>query len=233
MTADSTVAVFVEAGARRVFASALDWPGWARSGKSEDLALAALADYLPRYAPIAALAGLTPPSGQLVITERHAGLAKNADFGALGEAAPNDNRPLPGTDGTRLTALLAAVWTAFDEVAAAAPPQLRKGPRGGGRDTAQIIEHVRGAEVMYARKLGLARDKAGPRTGRADAPGGPDGDAGPDPVVALRQRIVAALADPPSLVTPATGWLPRTAVRRLAWHVLDHLWEIEDKSDPA
>ena len=25
-------------------------------------------------------------------------------------------------------------------------------------------------------------------------------------------------------------WPPRYAARRLAWHVLDHAWEIEDKS---
>ena len=57
-------------------------------------------------------------------------------------------------------------------MAAAAPAQLRKGPRGGGRDTAQIIEHVLGAEAMYARKLGLARDQApepDPATGRGAA----------------------------------------------------------------
>jgi len=216
MSGDSKVGVFIEAGARRVFASALDWPGWARSGKSEELAVVAMADYLPRYLPIVAMAGGTAPDGALVITERHDGLAKNADFGALGEIAPSEARPLLAEDGARLAALLAAAWTAFDDVAAAAPAQLRKGPRGGGRDTAQIIEHVLGAEVIYARKMGLPRDKAE--------------EAGPDLTGALRRRIIAGLRDPASVVTPPKGWPPRTAVRRLAWHVLDHLWEIEDKS---
>ena len=27
------------------------------------------------------------------------------------------------------------------------------------------------------------------------------------------------------------GWPVRYAFRRIAWHVLDHAWEIEDKSD--
>ncbi len=216
MSGDSTVAVFIEAGTRRVFASALDWPGWARSGKSDELAVAAMADYLPRYLPIVAMAGGAAPAGTLVITERHEGLAKNADFGALGEIAPSETRSLSAEDGARQAALLAATWRAFDEVAAAAPGQLRKGPRGGGRDTAQIIDHVLGAEVAYARKMGLARDKAV--------------EAGPDFTAILRQRISAALNDPASLPTPPKGWPPRTAVRRMAWHVLDHLWEIEDKS---
>ncbi len=216
MTAHNTVAVFIEAGARRVFASALDWPGWARSGKSDELAVAALAEYLPRYEPIVALAGLAAPAGSLAITERFEGRAKNADFGALGEIGPSDARPLAAADGDRLARLLTAAWTAFDEVAAAAPARLRKGPRGGGRDTGQIVEHVLGAEAMYLRRLGLPREKAGP-----------------DSAAALRQAVVAALRDPSSVVTPPKGWPLRTAVRRMAWHVLDHLWEIEDKSEPA
>jgi len=216
MTGDSTVPVFIEAGAKRVFASALDWPGWARSGKSDELAIAALADYLPRYLPIVAMAGVPAPEGVLAMTERHEGLAKNADFGSLGEIAPSESRPLAADDAKRLTALLSAAWAAFDATAAAAPAELRKGPRGGGRDTAQIIEHVLGAEVMYARKMGLPRDKAG--------------DDGTAASAVLRQRIVAALGDPANLVMPPKGWPPRTAVRRMAWHALDHLWEIEDKS---
>jgi hypothetical protein len=210
------IAIFLEAGTRRVFASALDWPGWARGGKTADLAVEALASYLPRYEPVARAAGLAPPAGDLVIAERHDGLAKNADFGALGEIAPSERRSLAAADGARLAALLGAAWAAFDAGAAAAPELLRKGPRGGGRDTSQIIDHVHGAEAMYARKMGLPRDKAA--------------ESGPDAGALLRSRIAAALRAPASLETPAGGWPPRCAARRIAWHVLDHLWEIEDKS---
>jgi hypothetical protein len=212
------IEVFIEAGQRRVFASALAWPGWARSGKTDELAVAALADYLPRYATVVKRAGLVPPEGDLAITERHAGLAKNADFGSLGEVAPSETRPLPDEDGARLAALLEAAWAAFAEVAEAAPALLRKGPRGGGRDTVQIVEHVSGAEAMYARKMGLPKDKVA--------------DAASDAATMLRRRISAALRDPAMLVTPPKGWPPRTAARRIAWHVLDHQWEIEDKSEP-
>jgi hypothetical protein len=104
--ASGVIEVFVESGGRRVFASALDWPGWARSAKTEELALAALADYLPRYADIVRLAGLTAPAGPLVVAEGHVGLAKNADFGALGEIAQAEDRPLSATEGARLAALL-------------------------------------------------------------------------------------------------------------------------------
>jgi hypothetical protein len=216
--ATADIGVFVEAGKTRVFASALDWPGWARRAKTEELAVEALADYLPRYAPIVRLAGLEPPEGQFVITERHNGLAKYADFGALSEMAQSETTPPTPGEGARLARLLEAAWSAFDEVAAAAPAHLRKGPRGGGRDTDQIVAHVSGAELAYARKLGLPRDK--------DL-------AGPDGWPLLRARIGAALRDPGSVVVPANGWPLRYSARRIAWHVLDHLWEIEDKSEPG
>jgi hypothetical protein len=212
------IAVFTEAGKTRVFASALDWPGWARRAKTEELALAALAEYLPRYAPIVTLAGLKPPAGDLVVTERFDGLAKNADFGALGEIASCEHAPLAADAGARLACLLEASWSAFGDIAAAAPARLRKGPRGGGRDTAQIVDHVGGAEMAFARKMGLPRDK--------------EAEAGPDAQAVLRARIGAALRDPESVTTPPR-WPLRYAARRMAWHVLDHLWEIEDKSDPA
>ena len=40
--------VFVEAGSKRVFAGAIEWPGWCRGAKTEDEALEALATHAPR-----------------------------------------------------------------------------------------------------------------------------------------------------------------------------------------
>ncbi len=65
----SQLDVFIESGRRRTFASALDWPGWARRGTTEELAVQALADYLPRYLVIVRLAGLPAPAGDLAVTE--------------------------------------------------------------------------------------------------------------------------------------------------------------------
>jgi hypothetical protein len=219
MGTDGQIDVFIESGRRRVFASALDWPGWARSGKDEDLAVQAMADYLPRYLAIVRLAGVALPAGDLAVTERNAGLAKNADFGSLGETADAERKPLTQQAGQRLALLLEACWQAFDSGALTAPAQLRKGPRGGGRDTEQIVRHVLGAEVMYARKMGLTLDKAAAEDQKT--------------ATAQRQLIAAALRAPATLQTPPNGWPARYAVRRMGWHVLDHLWEIQDKSDPA
>ena len=45
-----------------------------------------------------------------------------------------------------------------------------------------------------------------------------------------RKAIGAALAIPHDGQVPPHGWPTRYAARRIAWHVLDHAWEIEDKS---
>src|SRR5258708_22580071 len=53
--------VFLEIGSKRVFASAADWPGWSRVGKTEEAALENLAAYTPRYAKVAKLAKIELP----------------------------------------------------------------------------------------------------------------------------------------------------------------------------
>src|SRR3954454_8640876 len=49
--------LFVEETPRKVFVSALDWPGLARGARSEDMAVEALLAALPRYAKVAHKAG--------------------------------------------------------------------------------------------------------------------------------------------------------------------------------
>jgi len=77
------------------------------------------------------------------------------DFGAPGDVATRDRDPLTAEEAVRLAALVNAAWVVFDRIAAASPAELRKGPRGGGRDRDQVIDHVLAAEVSYARKLGV------------------------------------------------------------------------------
>ena len=47
------IAVTIESSPKKTFATAVDFPGWSRSGKTEELALVALADYAPamRWSP--------------------------------------------------------------------------------------------------------------------------------------------------------------------------------------
>jgi hypothetical protein len=203
--------VYLEVGAKRVFAGALDWPGWIRSGKDETLALEALAAAAQRYAPVARAAGFplpAPAATSLKVVERVKGNA-TTDFGAPGVPAAADSEPLRGKELERQLAILAAAWEALDKVVANAPAWLRKGPRGGGRDRDPIFEHVLGAESAYASALGV----------KLRAPE-PEKTA----VKEFRAAIVAGL-------TAGEGkWPARYALRRIAWHAVDHAWEIEDRS---
>ena len=58
------VGTYLEVGAKRVFAGALDWPGWCRSARHEEDALEALLAYGPRYAAVLKDSGVrfTPPA---------------------------------------------------------------------------------------------------------------------------------------------------------------------------
>jgi hypothetical protein len=208
--------VYLEEGSKRTFAVALDWPGWARAGRGAEAALDALEAYLPRYAPVMRRAGLEPPEVDRVeIVERFPGGA-TTDFGAPEKGAKADEAPLAPGDAERLAALVQAAWEVFDDVAAGAPAELRKGPRGGGRDRDKIVAHVVNAEASYIRKLGLKAS-----TGGQDVP-----DPAWRPAVL---EVIRSASDPGPL--KERGWTVRYAARRIAWHVLDHAWEIEDRSE--
>jgi hypothetical protein len=198
----ATTRVGLEQGKTWVFASALDWPGWCRRGRGDEAAVDVLLDYAKRYALVAG-PGFAP--GRVEVIGRVAGNA-TTDFGAPGVPGPWDDEPLGPAEAGRQVGLLEAAWRYFDGVAAAAPAQLRKGPRGGGRDRDAIVDHVREAERSFGAKIGA---RVPPRTPWD------------------RQRAIIAGA-----LRAGTGgaWPARYAIRRIAWHVLDHAWEIEDKS---
>lgn len=206
--------VYLEVGKRRVFASAADWPGWTRAGKDEKSALEALATAAPRYAPVAKAARIAfAPSPNWDVVERLPGNA-TTDFGAPGAIAKAESKRLTKKEAGRLSALVAASWAMFDRVVEKAPASLRKGPRGGGRDRDEIVGHVLDAEIAYARKLGL----------RLRLPAAGDSAA----VREHRNAIVAALRQGTKGVTEG-GWPARYVARRMAWHAVDHAWEIEDR----
>jgi hypothetical protein len=190
----------------KVFACAQEWPGWCRSGKDEARAIDALRVAAPRYAVVALEAGLSLPAGaELEVAERIQGDGATA-FGVPTRATAADIRPLEADEAAVIASLVGAAWVVFDRVVAAAPAQLRKGPRGGGRDRDQIRDHVLDAEDAYARKIGIRADRA-----------------------TRREALLTALRDPRTPI-PEKGWPLRYAARRIAWHALDHAWEIEDKS---
>ena len=217
------IAVAIETGTKRVFATAIDWPGWSRSGKTEDAALGALSATAPRFAIVATQAverfPLVAAVAELEVVERVPGDG-GTDFGVPGRVTEHDRRPTSAAEAERLSRLVAAAWVVFDRVAAGAPAELRKGPRGGGRDRDQIVDHALGADHGYCAVMGIR--VAAPTRG--------------DPASIETQRAaVLDLLGRPSDGAPLNGkkWPPRYAAARIAWHALDHAWEIEDRTDPA
>jgi hypothetical protein len=142
------------------------------------------------------------------------------EFGAPAVFASDDAEPWGAAEAKLAAALLRAAWQVLDETAARSPAVLRKGPRGGGRDRDKIIDHVLGAEVAYARKIGVRLRQ--PAVGDAAA------------VEAMRSEILAVIESESDGTAPvANGWPVRYAVRRFAWHVLDHAWEMADRRESA
>ena len=221
------VRAYLEVGKRRVFAGAVEWPGWCRSGRDEDRALGALVAYAGRYAAGvgSAAAGFAVPTdvSGLEVVERLEGDA-GTDFGVPGAAPSSDVRPVDRRELERLVALLEASWSAFDSAAErAASAVLRKGPRGGGRDLDAIVRHVVDADKPYVSSLGARYRNPEDADAAAEAAG-------------VRAAFLDALAarargEPlPQGRRSAKVWTPRYAVRRSAWHALDHAWEIEDRA---
>jgi hypothetical protein len=220
-----TTPVIVETGTKRVFASAVEWPGWARSGRDEAAALAALIAYAPRYAGVVSRTrlGFVPPADVscLGVVQRVPGNA-TTDFGAPGVPARIDAAAVGDADLARLRTLLTAEWRAFDAaVDAARGKKLRKGPRGGGRSLDAIVEHVRDAEAGYLSGLGWPF--------KTDAAGR---DLVEQTRAAVRDGLAASARGQIAAKGPRGGvrWTARFFARRLMWHALDHLWEIEDRS---
>ena len=217
--------VYLESGKKRVFAGALEWPGWIRSGPDERSALEALAVYGQRYraAIEEACTGFKAPEAtSFDVVERLEG-SSATDFGVPGRIPTFDVEAVDDSELERLEQILRAVWQSFGEgVEAAKGLALRSGPRGGGRSLDKMIGHVCEGEQGYLRMLGrsheaTAEDPLARLAGMHDA--------------FLEALVLRSRGEIPDR-GPRGGvrWPVRYAVRRAAGHVLDHLWEIEDRS---
>lgn len=218
----STRRVYLEVGTRRVFAGALEWPGWCRNARDEDQALQALIDYAPRYAKAIGSAGgvFEPPAraSTFEVVERLAGNS-TTDFGAPGKRPSADDKRLTKREADRLAAILRACWATLDRVAAKhRGATLRRGPRGGGRELDAIVRHVLEGDIGYQWELGGSMKEA---------------SAAKEVRKAFLETFAARTRgeEPTRKRRSGTFWTPRYAARRSAWHVLDHAWEVEDRAE--
>jgi hypothetical protein len=218
--------VYLEIGQKKTFAAAIDWPGWCRSGRDEESALQALLEYGPRYARALRTARLgfqTPKDDSaFVVNARLKGNA-TTDFGAPSLGPSTDVKPVSPKELQRLQKVLRACWRAFEaNVRNETGNKLRTGPRGGGRQLEGILEHVLESNGGYMNAVGWKFRQ--------------DNDANlDDRLEENRKAILDALTASARGEIPAKGprggkrWNPRYFVRRVAWHILDHAWEIEDR----
>jgi hypothetical protein len=220
------IKVYLEAGKKRVFAGAIEWPGWCRSGQEEASALQALLDYGPRYTKALREVSLDfePPVDRSAfqVVEKVQGNS-TTDFGAPAIAPASDSKPLSGKELGLWEDLLRACWQALNSSRKAARRhQLKTGPRGGGRQTEQIMRHVMGADLGYLGALGSKLKVS-------------DDDISQAALKSMRAAMLEGIEAsargeiPPTGPRGGTRWTARYFVRRVVWHTLDHAWEIEDR----
>ncbi len=208
--------VYIETGDKVVFASAVDWPGWARKAKTEDEAIESLLVYGPRYASAIASARLSfePPKSVRVVNHVKGG--SGTDFGVLSISTKADDRSVTAKELQRQIKILRASWATFDAMAKKhAKKKLRLGPRGGGRDLKKMTGHVFETDVSYLSCIGANYKGSDMKE--------------------LREAFLARLerhaaGEPIENKRRTPPWTVRYCVRRSTWHALDHAWEIEDRA---
>ncbi len=218
---DDRIRVMMELGRKKpvAVAVAFDWPGWERSGKSEEDALRALDTYRARYARVAELAGIGEEFsgiGEPVVVERIEGIGMTDFYGLSMRPAGPEQEQMSDAASERKIALLRACWSYFDDVASRVSVELRKGPRGGGRDRDRIIQHVNNVETGdFALKVGVVTP--------------PEAWRDPGALQAYRDAFCDAIREHNARGVAARNWTVQFVIRHSAYHLLDHAWEMEDR----
>lgn len=205
---------------KKAVAFAFDWPGWSRGAKTPEAAVETLEAYRERYRPVALLAGYEgefDASGSLEVVEHATGVGSTDFWGISFAASSFEQVPMPDDELERKLALLDAAWRFFDEVAARVSPELRKGPRGGGRDRDGIVGHTFRTEVGdFGKRVGVRTPIETMQTAEG--------------VRAHREQFVAAMREYNATGKSAgRSWTVAFLLRHTAFHTLDHAWEMEDR----
>ena len=202
-------------------AFAIDWPGWSRGAKTVELALETLESYRERYRPVAGLAGMARDfgaAGPLEIVEDKVGTGSTDFWGISFSPSSTERDPMDEAALERGVNIMRACWAFFDGVAARVSPEMRKGPRGGGRQRDEIIRHVIRVESLdFAKKVGLQKAEE-PVLSASELP-------------QYREDYVAAMRayNAGEVERRMRSWTLPFLIRHSAFHTLDHAWEMEDK----
>jgi len=205
---------------KKAVAFAVDWPGWSRGGKTPESAVELLETYRQRYRPIAVAARMSDEfdaGGPLLVVEDRIGVGSTDFWGISFSPSGFEQEPMDDKELDRKIELLQACWGFFDALAARVSPEMRLGPRGGGRDRDQIIRHtIRTESEAFARRLGLRIPEGGALTAMG--------------LRAYREAYVATMrAYNAGDGKRMRSWNLPFLIRHSAFHTMDHAWEMEDK----
>jgi hypothetical protein len=220
MTDPVEVALELGPKGKKFVAYAPAWPGWSRGAKSEVEAIETLESYRERYRPVAERAGFGvefAAAGEIDVVERYVGTGSTDFWGISFSASPGEIGPMSEDVHERKLALLQACWSYFDDVLGRVTPELKKGPRGGGRDRDDILNHTYGTErTQMAVKVGVRTPQGVMLT--------------PEGLARHREEYLAAFREYNAEGRKARTWELQFLLRHTAYHMMDHAWEMEDKT---
>jgi hypothetical protein len=214
------VRVMLELGpkGKKVVAVATDWPGLARGAKTEEAAIERLLAYVPRYAPVATLAGMEAelaPITSVDVVDRFPGVGSTDFWGISFAFSDIDRQAMSSQELDRELTLMRASWAFFDAIRSRVSAELQKGPRGGGRDRDRIVRHTVFTELDWAKKLGIRPSESATLTN--------------EELNWHRDAYCDAIQTFHAEGKLARTWPLRYLIRHTAFHTLDHAWEMEDK----
>ena len=226
-TSDIRVTLEIGPKGKKVVAVAADWPGLERGATTGEAAIERLLSYIPRYAPVAKLAGMeaefatstksmtSTTSSAVDVVEQYPGTGSTDFWGISFGFSGIDHEAMSDEELERELTLMRACWAFFDDVRSRVSAEMQKGPRGGGRDRDRIVRHTIFAEQDWAKGLGVRV---------------PEGAAlSNEELSAYREAYCSAIRTFHSEGKMARKWPLRYLIRHTAFHTLDHAWEMQDK----
>jgi hypothetical protein len=220
-TNDLRVTLEIGLRGKKVVAVAADWPGLERGAKTEEAAIERLLSYIPRYAPVAKLAGLEAAfatgttSSAVDVVEQYPGTGSTDFWGISFAFSGIDRQAMSDQELERELTLMRSCWAFFDDVRRRVSAEMQKGPRGGGRDRDRIVRHTTFTEQDWAKKLGVLPP--------------PEAMLTDEGLNAHRDAYCNAIRELHAQNKMARNWPLRYLIRHTAFHTLDHAWEMEDK----
>jgi hypothetical protein len=204
---------------KKVVAVAPDWPGLERGAKTGEDAIERLRSYIPRYSQVAKLAEMDAEFGTIknfAVVEQYPGTGSTDFWGISFAFSSIDRQAMSGDELERELTLMQACWAFFDNVRRRVSVEMRKGPRGGGRDRDHIVRHVFANEQDWGKGIGVLTPDDAMLTAKG--------------LKAHRDAYCHGIRDYHSQDKLAGKWPLRFLIRHTAFHTLDHAWEMEDKN---